>query len=164
MDRFRGSGSRDGRHVGALRQVHHVAARRRFRAGVVQSLSVIDDVRGRRRALVAAPALYDAVSLELGHTADLGFPLPGRLRLPDGPARGRRHDFGGLDDPARFGGGVVRVRRPAFPRTQPAVQGRRPGLHPGRHGFPVAGVAIKSAAERAQFGIKSLSLREVCRY
>ena len=86
--------------------------------------------------------LYHAFPLELGHPADLGIPVAGRLRLPHGPARSRRHDLRRVDGAPRLGRGFVRLRRPALPRTESARQGRRSGSHPGRHGLPVARVAV----------------------
>lgn len=77
-------------------------------------------------------------SIELGHSADLGVPFAGRLRLPVRPARSGRHDLRGLDGPPRLGRGVVSLRRGAVPRAQPALEGRRPGLYPRRHVLPLA--------------------------
>ena len=88
------------------------------------------------------------------------FSVAGRLRLPHGPARSRRHDFRRVDGAPRLGRGFVRLRRPALPRTEPARQGRRPHPHPGRHGLPVARVAvacIPSAADDVRCVVFRLS-------
>ena len=116
----------------------------------------------------AVSGLYDkyimarlhAFPLELGHPADLGIPVAGRLRLPHGPARTRRHDLRRVDGAPRLGRGFVRLRRPALPRTEPACQGRRPHPHPGRHGLLVARVTvarIPSAADDVRCVVFRLS-------
>lgn len=87
-------------------------------------------------------ARLHAFPLELGHPADLGILVAGRLRLPHGPARSRRHDLRRVDGAPRLGRGFVRLRRPALPRTESARQGRRSHPHPGRHGLLVARVAV----------------------
>ncbi len=51
------------------------------------------DGRPDRRGMVAEAARLHAFPLELGHSADLGVPFAGRLRLPVRPARSGRHDL-----------------------------------------------------------------------
>ena len=69
----------------AVRQIHHGAPRPGLRAKLVQPLSILHDGRPDRRGMVAEAARLHAFPLELGHPADLGISVAGRLRLPSWP-------------------------------------------------------------------------------
>ena len=142
LDTLHRPGRRHGCRQRAVRQIYHGAPRPGLRAKLVQPLPILHDGRPDCRGMVAEAARLRAFPLELGHPADLGIPVAGRLRLPHGPARSRRHDFRRVDGAPRLGRGFVRLRCPALPRTEPACQGRRSRPHPGRHGLPVARVAV----------------------
>ena len=130
LDLLHRRGRRAGGCERVVRQVHHAPARPCLRAELVYLLSVLDDVRGRAADLVAAPEAYDALPLELGHSLHFAFSVGGRSLLSLCVERLRSDDFGRLDDPPWLGRRLVRIRRAALPRTQPARQGDRSGVDP----------------------------------
>ena len=99
--------------------------------------------------MMSAPEAYDALPLELGHSLHFAFSVGGRSLLSLCVERLRSDDFGRLDDPPRLGRRLVRIRRAALPRTQPARQGDRSGVDPRRYGLPLDRFAVERRSRRA---------------